>query len=299
MDKVSGIQLSIVFLNYNRIIETQTTVNRLFEMVGNRSDIEVIAVDNNSKDGTAEFLASQSWIKAVLLNSNDGIAGYNKGFAKAKGHYILVLDDDSCPADSVVLDTLITYLDNNEDAGVIACHIETPDGKPQWKWHLPEPNKSSESPFFIGCGFAIRRSLFQEIGWYPGEFFLYQNEIDVAFKVRQRGYGIYYLAECKVIHRGVLSKRPGWRCVYYPTRNTIWIIRKYYSHPQATYMICSRIFIGLGRALYLGQLKAFVTALRDAFDATIDRTPLSSEIKKMSRKFYFQNSIFHQILRLI
>jgi GT2 family glycosyltransferase len=64
--------------------------------------------------------------------------------------------------------------------------------KPQWSWHLPISDTFCRSPFFIGCGFLIRRELFAKIGWYPDDFFLYQNEIDVSFQVRLQGYDIYY-----------------------------------------------------------------------------------------------------------
>ena len=162
---------------------------------------------------------------------------------------------------------------------------------------MPEDFVYQGSPFFIGCGFAIRRQLFEEIGWYPGNFFIYQNEIDVAFKVRLQGYEIYYDPEAVVVHRGVPSQRPGWRCVYYPTRNTIWIIQKYYPQPMAAYMLLSRILIGFGRAVYLGQMTAFFRALKHGFAEVIDKHTLPPEIRSVSRKFFKQNSILHQIFK--
>jgi len=290
-------KLSIVTLNFNRLEETSYTIEKLLKMVFDRADIEILAVDNNSEDGTAEYLLSQESVKTVLLNTNDGIAGYNEGFKRAAGEYILVLDDDSCPADVKTLELLITTMDENPEIGVVACHIETPAGEPQWKWHLPDDCRYGISPFFIGCGFAIRRDLFQRIGWYPGKYFIYQNEIDVSFKVRQQGYEIYYHPQCRVIHRGVPSERPGWRCVYYPTRNTIWLIKEYYPQPMASYMLFSRILIGLGRAVYLRQLTTFWHALRDAFSEPISKHLLSPEIRSVTSPFWRQNSIIHQLFK--
>ncbi|MBU0946540.1 MAG: glycosyltransferase [Proteobacteria bacterium] len=291
------IKLSIVFLNFNRIEETRHTVEMLLQMVSARSDVEIIAVDNNSEDGTAEYLQNQKGVQAILLKTNDGIAGYNEGFKKAVGEYVLVLDDDSCPADAKTLGLLITLLDKNPGTGVVACHIETPEGEPQWKWHLPHDYRFGVSPFFVGCGFAIRRELFEQIGWYPGKFFIYQNEIDVSFKVRQRGYEIYYHPDCRVIHRGIPSERPGWRCVYYPTRNTIWLIQEYYPQPMASYMLFSRILIGLGRAAYLRQLPTFWQAIRDAFAEPVSKHLLTPEIRSVTAPFWRQNSIFHQLFK--
>lgn len=290
--------MSIVFLNHNRIGETRRTVEQLLEMVGDRHEIEVIAVDNNSEDGTAEYLEGQASVRSILLGENNGIAGYNKGFEQAKGDYILVLDDDSCPHGGETLDRLIGLLDGNPGIGVVACHVETPAGAPQWDWHLPHDQSPGVSPFFIGCGFAIRRALFEKIQWYPANFFIYQNEIDVSFKVRMEGYEIYYHPDCRVVHRGVPGERPGWRCVYYPTRNTIWLIKKYYPQPAAAYMLASRLLIGLGRALWLGQLGSYRKAVKDAFAATIDKQPLPREILRKSTPFWRQNSMLHQIFRM-
>lgn len=299
MEKRPQVKLSIVFLNFNRLEETRYTVERLLEMTAGRSDLEIIAVDNNSEDGTAEYLEKQGAIQTILLPDNGGIAGYNEGFKQAKGDYILVLDDDSCPADVKTLDLLVELLDHNPKIGVIACHIETPAGVPQWQWHLPQEHSFAVSPFFIGCGFAIRRRLFEKIHWYPESFFIYQNEIDVSFKVRMEGFEIYYHPDCRVIHRGVPSERPGWRCVYYPTRNTIWLIKKYYPQPMAAYMLLSRLCIGLGRAVRLRQLPTYWQAVKDAYAEPIDKQPLSRDIRQKTAPFYRQNSIFHQIMRMI
>lgn len=291
------IKLSVVFLNFNRITETRYTVEQLKKLCGQRIDIEIIAVDNGSTDGTAEYLQKQEILTPILLKDNTGISGYNQGFERAQGEFILVLDDDSCPAEFETIDRTIDTLDRQPDIGVIACRIVTPDGKDQWSWHLPVSQSFSPSPFFIGCGFVIRRSLFKQIGWYPGRFFLYQNEIDVSFKTRLHGYSIYYDPNCKIIHRGTPNQRPGWRRIYYPTRNTIWLLRRYYPQPEASYMIFSRILIGFLRALTFRELPNYFKALRDAFRIPVEKSLLPAELRKDFAPFWKQNSIFHQLLR--
>ena len=290
-------KLSIVFLNFNRLHETRQTVDQLLKLCGRRTDIEIIAVDNGSNDGTAEFLASQENIQAILLDVNYGIAGYNAGFKQAKGDYILVLDDDSCPKDASTLNQIIDVFDQQPAIGVIACHIETPMGEAQWSWHLPPQPVAGSSPFFIGCGFAIRRNLFQEIGWYPEEFFLYQNEVEVAYQVRQRHFQIFYLPDCRVVHRGMPCQRPGWRRIYFPTRNTIWLIKRYYPQPKSTYMIISRMTIGLIRSLQFGEFITYLRAVFDAYKQPVKKQQLSPEILKETSVFFRQNSIFHHLFK--
>ncbi len=207
------IKLSIVYLNFNRLKETQSTTEQLVKLCEPHPDYEIIAVDNGSSDGTAAYLIGQTAITQLLLTDNLGIAGYSAAFDQAHGEYLLVLDDDSCPSDMAVIGQALQRMAQNPEIGITACHIQGLDGKPQWDWHLPEPHCLASSPFFIGCGFIIRRSLFKAIGWYPDDFFLYQNEVDVSFKVRLQGYDIIYDPECLIIHRGTPNQRPGWRRV--------------------------------------------------------------------------------------
>ena len=296
MDTNSTPKLSIVFLNYNRAAETQYTIEWLEKLLQHRQDVEVIAVDNGSSDGTKDVLQRYTWVHSISLDENTGIAGYNVGFEQAKGDYILVLDDDSHPVDNQTLDRLIQRLENETDIGIIACQIESPEEKPVCTWHLPEDNRSGLSVAFVGCGFAIRRQLFKQVGWYPEEFFLYQNEIEVAIRVAKLGYKIYYDPQCRVVHRHSPQGRSNWRRVYYPTRNTIWIIRRYFPYPAASYLIMSRLCMGLIRAIQAKEFKWYYKAVNEAFSFPIQRQVLSISLQKNFEPFYQQNSLWHQLI---
>ncbi|MFK5968652.1 MAG: glycosyltransferase family 2 protein [Candidatus Marithrix sp.] len=291
-------KLSIVFLNYNRITETRYTINQLFSLVEQRQDVEVIAIDNNSNDGTGDFLKTQeNWVKVINMPSNEGIAGYNEGFKQAKGDYILVLDDDSHPLDNVTLDRIIQCLDTRPDVGIVACQIESVKGELTYTWHLPKNNVPGPSMAFVGCGFAIRRSLFEKIGWYPADFFLYQNEMEVAIQVMRHNYKIHYDPCCRVVHRQSPQGRTSWRQVYYPTRNTIWLIRRYFPFPIAAYLITSRLFFGLIRALQSLEFTCYYKAVTDALYTPIKPQILSPAQRKELTTFWRQNSIFHHIIK--
>jgi len=289
-------KLSIIFLNYNRLSETRYTLSHLRGLLESRQGVEVIAIDNGSTDGTLAFLQSQSdWVRVISLPTNTGIAGYNEGFKLAQGDYLLVLDDDSHPVDNTTLDRIVQCLDTRPEVGVVACRIETLQGHSVYSWHLPKLDLPGESMAFVGCGFAIRRQLFEQIGWYPAEFFLYQNEIEVAIRVMQRNYKIYYDPQCRVIHRHSPQGRTHWRRVYYPTRNTIWVIRRYFPWPGAAYLIASRLSFGLVRAIQARDLRCYYQAVREGLLTPIEFQELSPALLKQLTGFWRQNSLWHQI----
>lgn len=290
------LKLSIVFLNFNRLNETRFTCERLKEIIDQRQDIEVIAVDNQSTDGTAQYLTSQNhWLTALLLDSNDGIAGYNIGFEQAKGEVILVLDDDSCPQSIATLDIALQLLKQDSKVGIIACDILTPSGERQNLWHLPNQNQPEPSMSFIGCGFFIRRDLFKQIGWYPASFFLYQNEITVSLKTYEAGFNIYFSPKCIAIHRGNPAQRAGYRRIFYGTRNTLWILREYAPSIRKSYLIFSRLVIGFIMALRHQQFKAYWDAVKAGLFKPLPKTTLSPETVKIFNLFWQQNSLFYHL----
>ncbi len=291
----SLIKLSIVFLNFNKLEETKQTCTILQTLCTKRDDIEIIAVDNGSKDGTAEYLQAQKNIITILLTTNDGIAGYSAGFEKAKGEFLLILDDDSSPINLTNIDKTLKKFDLHPEIGLIAAHIQMPNGQPQWSWHLPKTDTFSRSPFFIGCGFIIRRNLFAKIGWYPEHFFLYQNEIDVSFQVRLHGFDIFYDPDCIIVHRGSPSQRPGWRRVFFPTRNTLLLLRQYYPQPQVSYLLISRLIIGLVRAIQFRELKTYFKAVREGLTQPVTKNILPPNIRRHFIPFWKQNSIINQL----
>ncbi len=300
LTKKTGIipKLTIVFLNFNRLEDTIKTTIQLKRLCYNRVDIEIIAVDNGSIDGTTQFLESQSdWLISLQLKENLGIEGLNRGFEMATGEYIFVLDDDSHPLNIDTIDLLIQSLDSCEEIAAIACKIESEDGTVFKTWHIPDTTTDSfcESPAFVGCGFVIRRDIFEKIGWFPAKYFLYQNEIDVAIKIRQLGYKIYYNPKCIVVHRNSPIGRAGWRQVFYPTRNTIWLLREYAPFPMSAYYIFSRLCFGFIRAVESGEYRCYLNAVVEAFRCEIKKSPLSPPLHKQLSILWHHNSIVHHI----
>lgn len=288
--------ISIVFLNYNRLHETKITLDKLLKCKEDLNDIEIIAVDNGSTDGTREYLSElRDSIKTLLLDRNYGIEGYNRGFEISKGDIIIVLDDDS----HVEIDTVKRVKElfaNDRDMAIAAFKILDKNGKRFNTWHIPSQDVFQESFAFVGCGFAIRRDVFKKIGFYPSGFFIYHNEIVVAVKVKLLGYKIVYDPLCVAIHRTSGQQRDPSRRIYYTLRNSLVLIWMYYPFFIAVYMILSRIIISFSLALVYSQLSAATKALLDFISIRPERIPLRRQERLLLKPFFCQNSILHRIL---
>jgi GT2 family glycosyltransferase len=214
------------------------------------------------------------------------------------GKYILVLDDDSHPVDAACLDRITELLDSDMKVGAVACRIESASGKRVMEWHLPDTDEYGPSPAFIGCGFAIRKNLFERIGFFPSDFFLYQNEIEVAIRLRLEGYETVFDPSCRVVHRFVPSGRTNARRVFYPTRNSLWLIRKYYDFPLSLYLIFCRIIFGFIRAVEGREFRTYFRAVSEGLNKDVRKMVLKGRERGFASVLLKQNSILNYLLRL-
>lgn len=289
------VPVSIVFLNYNRLAETKITVEKLLGCKDELNGIEIIAVDNGSTNGTGEYLSGLGdRVKTVLLDRNLGIDGYNRGFEIAQGDVIIVLDDDS-HVEPGTIKRVKQLFSEEQTLGIVAFKIVDSSGQRFNTWHIPSDDVYQDSFAFVGCGFAIRRNLFKKIGFYPGDFFLYHNEIYVAIKAKLLKYRIVYDPLCVAVHRtAVLSRDPA-RRIYYTLKNSLNLIWMYYPLFIATYMTLSRIIISYTHALVHLKWGVATRALLDFISSKPRRIPLKKDERSFLKPFFYQNSIFHRI----
>lgn len=291
--------ISIVLLNYNRLAETRLTIKKLLECKEIDCNIEIIAIDNGSTDGTREYLSELGdSVKTILLDRNYGIEGYNKGFEISKGNIIIVLDDDS----HVEIDTIKRVKElftDNKSLAIVAFKIIDKDGKRFNTWHIPSKDVYQESFAFVGCGFAIRKDIFKEIGFYPSKFFIYHNEIAVAIKVKLLGYKIIYDPLCVAVHRTGENQRDPSRRIYYTLKNSLILIWMYYPFHIALYMIISRIIISYSLALVYSRGNDAIRALLDFISSKPKRMPLQRQERVLLKPFFYRNSILHRIFLIL
>lgn len=234
--------ISVIVLNYNGKRYLDECLSSLASQT--YSDFEVIVVDNGSTDGSQEYLSAQyPWAKVIRNEKNLGFAGgTNSGIRAAQGEFILTLNNDA-RADSRLLDNLKKPMADAK-VGSCAAKMLLADGRinstgiclsrsgAAWDRGMSEPDLGQydtlEEVFGACAGAALyRKEMLDEIGLFDEDFFLYMEDVDLAFRARLAGWSCVYVPEAVVYHHhGGTAGAGSDLSVYYCNRNVIWYVLK-------------------------------------------------------------------------
>ena len=231
--------LSIIILNYNTKDFLEDCLSSIRKAKTDRFRFEIIVVDNASTDGSPQMVKKQfPKIKLVANKKNLGFAaGNNLGVKKAKGRYLLFLNPDTIVRPNT-FEEMIKFMDNHPDAGAATCKIELPNGKLDEACHrgFPTPwnafchfsgleklfpkskifasytlgwndlNKTHQIDAGVGAFLMVRREVGDEVGWWDEDYFWYGEDLDFCYRIKEKGWKIYYVPKVKIIHyKGVSS----------------------------------------------------------------------------------------------
>lgn len=223
--------VSVVMLCWNRRDDVRESLTRIREC--DYPNLEVIVADNASTDGTVEMVRGEfPEVRLLEHQANIGIEAYNAGFRAARGEHVVILDDDSFPAVDAI-SRMVSKFEADPQLGIVAFDVrnyfsydEVADRSPA----PPEDTATTESyPMgFNGAGAGVRRTVFERVGYYPAEFFLYWNEQDLALRVLDAGYSIRFFSDVVSYHKYSPANRASWRAPFYYCRNAYWLVWKNY-----------------------------------------------------------------------
>ena len=237
------------------------------------SDCEVIVVDDASSDATAQWVAeNHPWVRLIVNRRNIGFAAScNTGAAAARGRYVVLLNNDTEP-EATWLAELARTIAAHPEAAVVASKLllydrrDTlhttgdvlgPDGIPHNRgvWEQDRGQYDTAGEIFSGCGgaSAYRRDVWQALGGFDEDFWMYLEDVDLGFRVRLLGCEAVFAPGARVYHR--LSQSGGDTLAsYYVGRNTIWLIAK--NMPRALLLRNAPQIVG-------SQLRIALDALRN------------------------------------
>ncbi len=215
---VSTPKVSIIIPMYNQIEHTYYCVRSIMER-NEYSDYEVIIADDNSPQDI-EFLRTH--IQNLVIIKNETNLGFlrncNNAASKANGEYILFLNNDTIVKRDWLYELLYVF-ENFEDVGLVGSKLIYANGTLQeaggiiWQdgsaWNFgnsgspdnPEYNYIKEADYISGASMMIKKTLWDEIGGFDERYVpAYNEDSDLCFEVRKKGFKVFYQPFSAVIH---------------------------------------------------------------------------------------------------
>jgi N-acetylglucosaminyl-diphospho-decaprenol L-rhamnosyltransferase len=229
--------LSVVIVSYNVKYFLEQCLSSLKKAVEGSADLcgetEVWVVDNASVDGSPEFLIPLYPDFHFIQNRE------NTGFAKANnqalpycsGDFILFLNPDTILAEDSLY-AAVSFFRKTPDAGALGVKMvngtgvflkESKRGFPDpaasffkmtglsrlfprskifasyYQGHLDE-TKTNAVDILSGAFMMVRKSVLEKTGGFDERFFMYAEDIDLSWRIREAGFQNYYLADTTIIH---------------------------------------------------------------------------------------------------
>ena len=223
----------------------------LIDSIPFNNDLEVIVVDNASKQDEASIIAERyPYVKIIRNSKNLGFAGGNNlGIKEAKGKYILLINNDTYFKEFKI-DTLIEQLESSDKIGIVCPKLRFAWGNNTiqfagYTYLSPitvrnqaigfgeedhgQYDTAHRIPYAHGAAMLIKREAIDTVGLMPECFFLYYEELDWSMMFTRAGYDIWYDPACTVYHKE--SQTTGQNSplrTYYITRNRLLLVKRNY-----------------------------------------------------------------------
>lgn len=233
--------LSVIIVNYNVKYFLEQCLCSVQKALSNLHG-EIIVIDNNSADGSRDYL--QPKFPSIKFTGNDKNLGFgkacNQGSALAKGKYVLFLNPDTIVPEDC-FEKCIAFFESHTDAGALGIRMLDGSGRflkeskrafpsPQTsfykltglarlfphsktfsRYHLGylDENKNHTIDVLAGAFMMIRKEVLDKVGGFDEVFFMYGEDVDLSYRIQKAGYNNYYFAESSIIHFKGESTRKG------------------------------------------------------------------------------------------
>ncbi|MBQ6748267.1 MAG: glycosyltransferase family 2 protein [Paludibacteraceae bacterium] len=285
---------SIIILNWNGAEMLRRYLPSVVEHT-TLPDCEIVVADNGSTDNSLEVLRTAfPSVRTLVLDRNYGFAeGYNRALAGTESTYTVLLNSDVEVTEGW-LEPLLAFMDTHPDVAAVQPKIRSwlyrdrfehagaaggfinalgyPYCRGRVLWHVEQDKGQYDTPAEVawtsGACMCVRTAVYKDCGGLDAAFFAHMEEIDLCWRMRNKGWRLVCLPQSVVYHLGGGSlnyESP--RKTYLNHRNNLLMIYKNKQHPWGVLFI--RFFLDYAAALfYLLQgrpqaCKAVFTARRD------------------------------------
>jgi len=231
--------ISVIIVSYNVRDFLQQCLHSVYEASHNLNT-EIFVVDNRSVDGTADMIRKN--YPGVHLIANSENLGFgkanNQALKTARGKYILFLNPDTIIREDT-LDVMFRFMEENPETALAGCKILNTDGSLQLACRRSFPRPSVAIPKLLGLSALFpgnrylakynltykdpdesysvdavsgsfmfcRRDIIQELNGFDEWFFMYGEDLDLCYRVQEKGYIVSYVPGTTIVHyKGESSK---------------------------------------------------------------------------------------------
>jgi GT2 family glycosyltransferase len=199
-------------------------------------------------------------VRSVHLPDNIGSpAGRNIGLSAVEGDYVFFFDDDAWTDDVRLLARWQGRFETEDRLGAVVARIVSPDGRTLRRWvpraRVGHPARSGPAFTILEGVVAVRRSAFEGVGAWPGDFFHGHEGIDLTWRLWDAGWTVAYDAAAVVHHP---ASAPGRHPDYLRlnARNKVWVARRNLPWPLVP------VYLGVWAAISVARLARDPAGLR-------------------------------------
>lgn len=224
-------KLSVTICSWNTLQDTRDCLASL-ERERDGDLFEVIVVDNNSEDGSAEMVEAEfPWVRLFKMSRNLGFTGgQNLAISERKGFHAFLLNSDTVVFPGAIA-SLNQYLEAHTEVGIVGPKLLNPDGSLQMSCRrFPNPvaalfrntplgklfpnnrftreylmtdwdhTKSREVDWVSGAALLARGELIERIGLLDPEYFMYCEDVDWCWRAWKADFKVAYFPESVITH---------------------------------------------------------------------------------------------------
>lgn len=250
--------VAVILLNWNTPVYTAACINSLKQFC-DESVFDVIVADNGSTDNSLSVLQTQ-FPDVVFIDNNENLGfaeGNNRALSYSIEHgytYSMLINTDTL-VDEDIITALSQHLDTHPQAAAAQPAIYwMHDRSKIWNGEgdfngvtglvhsdtkTPTPDDLAsfkQAKWVTGCCVLLRNSALQKSGLLNNKFFLYYEDVELSYRLRDNGFELHYLPSVKMYHEAGVSAKISPQnqegnlspiIHYYIGRNHIWFLRKY------------------------------------------------------------------------
>lgn len=247
--------VSIIIINYNTREMTSACID---SVIDNTQDIEyeIILVDNASVDGSKEFFKHDKRVKYIFNKYNKGFgAGNNVGAKYAKGKYVFLLNSDTLLKNNAIK-IFFDFSEAHPNPCVCGGWLIDRDGNPNvsaipfprmsiieflrskfFKKQILNHSRDLEVDAICGADMFLPKKIFDKIGGFDENIFMYGEEIELQFRLRKMNIKSLIIEGPEIVHFGGGSTSSGVSSTHY--KSHFYFLKK---HMSKFNYICARSY---------------------------------------------------------